>query len=62
MQNNSDYYSGEYEIGIRYWTDSFSVFSSFESSVIGLNTKNKFFAAMYDHCLFLNTVLLCQIS
>ena len=28
MQNNSDYYSGEYEIGIRYWIDSLSVFSS----------------------------------
>ena len=32
IQNNSDYYSGEYEIGFRYWTDPFSVFSSLKSS------------------------------
>ena len=27
IQNNSDYYSGEYEISFRFWTDSSSVFS-----------------------------------
>ena len=48
MQNNSDYYSGEYEIGIPYWIDSFSVFSSLKSSVNCLNTKDKIFAPMDD--------------
>ena len=43
-----DYYSGEYEIGFRYWTDSFSVFSSLKLSVNYLNTKDKFFVAMDD--------------
>ena len=47
MQNNSDYYSVEYEIGIRYWTDSFRVFF-FKSSVNCLNTKDKIFAPMDD--------------
>ena len=46
MQNNSDYYSGEY--GIRYWTVSFSVFSSLKSSVNCLITKDKIFAPMDD--------------
>ena len=54
MHNNSDYYSGVYLIGIRYWTDSFSEFSSLKSSVNCLNTKDKIFAPMDDdrHCLF----------
>ena len=44
----ADYYSGEYEIGIPYWIDSFSVFSSLKSSVNCLNTKDKIFAPMDD--------------
>ena len=48
MQNNSDYYSGEYEIGIPYWIDSFSVFSSLKSSVHCLNTKDEIFSPMDD--------------
>ena len=48
MQNNSDYYSGEYEIGIPYRIDSFSVFSTLKSSVNCLNTKDKIFAPMDD--------------
>ena len=59
MQNNSDYYSGEYEIGIRYWTDSFSVFSSLKSQVYCLNKKDKIFASMDDYrpCLRLNACI-----
>ena len=41
MQNNSDYYSGEYEFGFRYWADSFSVFSSLKSSVNSLTRRIK---------------------
>ena len=50
MQNYSDYYSEEYEIGIRYWTDSFPVFSPLKSSVNCLKTKDKIFASMDDDC------------
>ena len=39
IQNNSDYYSGKYEIDFRYWTDSFFSSSSLKSSVNYLNTK-----------------------
>ena len=48
FQNNSDSYPGEYEIGIRYWTDSFSVFSSLKSSVSCLNSKDKIFTPVDD--------------
>ena len=47
MQNNSDYYSGEYKIGFPYWID---LFSSLKSSVNCLNTKDKIFAPMDDDC------------
>ena len=57
MQNNSDYYSGEYEIGILYWIDSFSVFSSLKSSVNCLNTKDKIFAPMDDDRLCFLTIV-----
>ena len=49
MQNNSDYYLGEYEIGISYWIDSFSMFSSLKSSVNCLNTKDKIFTPMNNY-------------
>ena len=52
IQNNSDYYSGEYEISIRYWTDYLSVFSSLKSSVNSPNTKDKNFAPMDNDCRF----------
>ena len=64
MLNSSDYYSGEYEIGIRYWTDSFSVFSSLKSSDNCLNTKDKMFAPMDDDrtCSRLDFVKTTHIS
>ena len=42
-------------MGFRYWTDSFSVFSSLKSSVNCLNTKDKIFSPMDDDCPFLFT-------
>ena len=43
------YYSGEYEIGIRYLIDSFSVLSSLKSSVNCLKRNDKIFAPMDDY-------------
>ena len=51
QNNNSDDYSGEYESGIRYWIDSFSVFSSSKSSVNCLNTKDKIFSPKFFNFL-----------
>ena len=36
MQNNSDYYSEEYKIIIRYWADSFLVFFLYNLQLITL--------------------------
>ena len=47
MQNYSDYYSEGYELGIRYLTDYFSVFSSLKSSINNLITKDKIFAPIF---------------